>query len=192
MTDEPKLTATDVAVLVGKTVLALVALGAGVALAARYFRADLAALATFMSERLGLPGLVAGSFIADGFNFPVPVQAYLMAIVANDRAPVVPLIAMAIGSVLGSHAGFFVMIRVSRWPVVASWLARFARRGGAFLERYGYRALLIGAFLPVPYPLLVWVAGLRRITYGRFAWLVALRVPKLIMYYAMIRAGWRL
>jgi uncharacterized membrane protein YdjX (TVP38/TMEM64 family) len=60
------------------------------------------------------------------------------------------------------------------------------------LVRYGTTAIVIASLLPVPYSFLCYFCGLNRLRYRLFAILVILRIPKILLYYWMIRAGWSL
>ena len=56
--------------------------------------------------------------------------------------------------------------------------------------KYGYYAVAIGAMSPIPFSLLCYVAGLYKVPYRIYALLVLMRVPRLLVFYALIRLGW--
>jgi len=60
------------------------------------------------------------------------------------------------------------------------------------IERYGAWALVIGSLTPVPYSFLCYLSGLNHVRYRLFAVVCLLRIPKIVVYYYLIVAGWNL
>ncbi len=146
------------------------------------------ALASF----LGLPGFALGTFLADGMHFPVPPQFYMMLTVALDRPVGWSLLSIILGSLLGGAVGFAIARQISHWP----WLERrFARMRMAhtlrLMQHHPYRSVVIASLTPVAYSWLCYLAGFYRFSPRAFLLLSLLRVPKLLLYFAIVRAAWR-
>lgn len=188
--ETPPLSASDMIFLGVKLLLGLALLGGLVALLAHVLRDEVSSIATTLVTRLGLLGIAAGVFAADSVNVPVPVQAYQLAVVAKGGPQAPALVVMVVASILGGHLGYFLGGRLAHRRWVRRILLRLVRGREHLWERYGYRALLVAAVIPFPYSGLCWFSGLKGVPYRRFVWLMVLRIPKVLLYYAMIRAGW--
>ncbi len=161
-----------------------------VALIGYVAREPATALARTLVGDMGLWGMALGTFAADGAYFPVPPQFYMWLAIAS-RAPAVPaFVAICAASLVAGYCGYLFAARLSR----LGWLARFTRQhrellGQAF-ERYGYRSAVIASLLPIPFSVLCYVAGLSRMPGSFIALLGLCRVPKLLGFFWLIRAGW--
>jgi hypothetical protein len=65
-----------------KFVLGLVGLVAVVALLGHHYRGELETLGRALLDQFGYIGIALGTFIADGFHFPIPPQFYMLASIA--------------------------------------------------------------------------------------------------------------
>lgn len=165
-------------------------LGVVVAVIGHFFHDTLWRAGTTLIDTLGLGGIACGVFLADGFHFPVPPQFYMLAVVAHG-GPVVPaLLAIGAGTIAGGHAGFFFSRRLTHIAFIRHGTERVARKLAHWFDRYGTRAVIIAAVLPIPYSFLCYLAGLQRLRYRAFAPIVILRLPKILLYFLIVRAGW--
>jgi membrane protein YqaA with SNARE-associated domain len=154
------------------------------------FRDPLSTFGEWFVERFGMGGIVFGSFLADGFHFPVPPQFYMWTGIAGGQGEAPVIASVLVGSELGGLAAFVLARMAGR--------SRFldARIGGArklltkYVERLGYRGLVVAALLPVSYCLLCMAAGAMRLPYRAYAVLAAMRVPRIILSYAIIIVAW--
>ncbi len=169
---------------------AFVLLGAGVAMAAHFFHDPIFLGATWLMDRFGLIGMGIGVFVADGFHFPVPPQFYMLAAIAHGGNVTAALVVITVSSLLAGHAAFFFARRLSHLRFVRRGVMRVERQLGGWFARYGARALFIAGFLPVPYSFLCYLAGLQRVPYRAFLPVLLLRVPKVYLYFLIVRAGW--
>lgn len=164
-------------------------LGVVVALA-RWLRPELESVGRGFVDRFGLLGMTLGTFLADGFHFPVPPQFYMLMAIAAESPPFWTLVAITLGSMLGGTAGFFLARRLSRFQLVARKLARSARLVERFRSRHGYRMVIAVSMTPIAYSVLCYLAGVYRLPKRLYVLLAALRVPKLVLYYYLVRFGW--
>ncbi len=171
-------------------VLPLVAVFVGVAIAAALFRAPLQALGSAFVARFGYAGMAAGTFLSDAFMFPIPPQFYMLTAVAAGAPQIASVTVICATSVLAANVAYHVAGALGRLPFFRQRIARSRGAVDPLFARWGYFAVALGAVLPVPFSLLCYVAGLYRIPYRLYAVLVLMRVPRLLVTYAIIRAGW--
>jgi membrane protein YqaA with SNARE-associated domain len=173
--------------------LGLVILLALVVLLVRTLRPELEAVGTWFVERFGLAGVAAGAFIADGFHFPVPPQFYMLLATAARADPLAILAATSAGSLLGGVTGYLVARRLGHIRALSRWLGRVSGDAGELLgQRYPYRSAVLASCTPMAFSVLCYLAGLFGVRRGPLLVLLALRVPKIALYYYLVRVGWSL
>jgi membrane protein YqaA with SNARE-associated domain len=162
-----------------------------VVLLVRTFRPQLEGVGEWFVSHFGLAGVAAGTFIADGFHFPVPPQFYMLLATAAHADPVAVLAATSAGSVGGGAAGYFVARRLGHIERVARWLERATGKTKELVgRRYPYRSAVAASLSPVAFSVLCYLAGLLRVRSGPLLVLLVLRVPKIVLYYYLVRIGW--
>jgi membrane protein YqaA with SNARE-associated domain len=176
-------------VLLRGTVSIVVAL-ALVMIASAHLRPELEAVAADLIRRFGLAGLALGSFAADAIHFPVPPQFYLFMAVSGrcHQGPAVALICLA--SMAGGVVAYGLGVHLGRLRLVRRWFRYTEERFTGWLRRYRLWAVVLATFGPIPFSTLCNTAGFYRMPYRLFAWLVVLRVPRLLVFYLLIRLGW--
>jgi len=174
-----------------RLLLPLLGLLVVVILLVREFRPELTSLGTAFVQRFGLVGVAIGTYIADGFHFPVPPQFYMLLAIAAGRAPLAIIAATCLGSLLGGGSGFLVARRVGQLPRLSAWLERSSRGiMGRLTDRHGVRTMIVASFTPIAFSVLCYTAGLYRVRASTFAIMLVLRVPKLALYYYLVSTGW--
>jgi len=159
-------------------------------LVAGWLREPLEALGKGFVARFGYAGMAFGTFIADGFHFPVPPQFYMLLAVSSGTPDAGALTAIACGSLPGGLVEYLIGKRLARFPAVARRLERSTVLIERFLDRFGYGAALLASFSPIPYSVLCAFTGAHRLRW-RFFMLVSLcRLPRLCLYYWLVRASW--
>lgn len=157
---------------------------------ATYFREPLAEIGTGFVSRFGFLGMAAGTFLADGFQFPVPPQFYMFVSVAAQTPALPTLLAISAGSIAGGAVAFAIAEHVGRIRFVAEKLARSRASVERGLDRFGYWAPVLASMLPIAYSLLCYVAGANRLPWRIFFVLSVCRIPRLLLFYYLIRIGW--
>lgn len=162
-----------------------------VVLVVRTFRPQLEGVGAWFVSHFGLAGVAAGTFIADGFHFPVPPQFYMLLATAAHADPLAVLAATSAGSVGGGTAGYLVARRLGHIQRVARWLERATGKTKDLIgRRYPYRSAVAASLSPVAFSVLCYLAGLLRVRSGPLIVLLVLRVPKIVLYYYLVRVGW--
>lgn len=159
---------------------------------AKLFREPLQALGTSFVERFGLPGIFLGTFIADAFSCPIPPQFYMLTVIASGREQVSPLVLISISSLLAGSAGYLFARHLERFEFFRRLLERTRESVDGVFRRWGSWAIVIASITPIPYSMLCYTAGFYRMPRRLFVLFLALRVPRLLVYYAALKAGWSL
>jgi membrane protein YqaA with SNARE-associated domain len=181
----------DTALAAVRFVLGLGVLVAAVTLLGWRFRGELSAYGEWFVARFGVLGMLAGSFLADGIHFPLPPQFYLLTGIVAGHAHVTVLAAVLLGSELGGLFAF----ALARAIAGKSRFLR-ARLGGPrrllvrLMARRGYLGLAFATLLPVSYCILCLTAGAMQLPYRAYAVLGIMRVPRILVSYAVIVFAW--
>jgi membrane protein YqaA with SNARE-associated domain len=177
--------------LVLRVLLGLAVLFAGVVVLVHTFRAELEGIGRAFVAHFGLVGMALGTFIADGFHFPLAPQFYMLLGIAAGNSHVTTFVAIAIGSLLGGLAGYLVARRLGRFPRLQRWLERSSHKFRHHLEgRNAYRGAVIATVTPLPFSVLCYSAGLYRFSERAFGLILLLRIPKLMVFYYLVWLGW--
>jgi membrane protein YqaA with SNARE-associated domain len=177
--------------LVVRFLLGLSALLALALVLVRTARPQLEQLGTWFVERFGAVGVGFGTLIADGCHFPIPPQFYMLLSIAAGAPASVTLAATTAGSLCGGVLGFNLSRHLGAKPKVARFIERISGRVGHKLgHEYAYRSVFFLSVTPMAFSVLCYLAGLYRMRRGPFALLLALRIPKLVLYYYLVKIGW--
>lgn len=153
----------------------------------RSFRPQLEGIGQAFVRELGYAGMFVGSFLADSISFPVPAQAYMIAATKGGASPVLSFACIALGTVAGAVLGRAIGILLARVGFIERRLAVTRDRFLDLSDRWGPLAVVLVTLLPLPFSLLVYASGAYGLSKRLFALLVALRVPKLLVIFLVIR-----
>ena len=173
-----------------KLVLGAIGLLTLVAFLAHTFRAELEALGDAFVERFGYVGLAMGTYLADGLHFPIPPQFYMLASIAGGWSELWTIVAVCIGSMFGGMTAYGLARAASDLPFLKRLLARTQKKIDWLFARFGYWAIAIGSLTPIPYSFLCYVAGGYRMSAGIFVVLSLFRIPKIVLYFYLLKLGW--
>lgn len=189
--DRDELSTRDVVVGVARVVLGLGALVGVVGVLGWAYRAELERFGAWFVEHFGLPGMAAGSFLADGLHFPLPPQFYLLTGIAGGVGTIEALGSVLAGSVLGGLLAFAVARRLSGVPLLARWFTTTQRLIEKLMNNRGRWGLVIAGMLPISYFVLCTLGGLMRLRYRDYGVLAIMRVPRIVLSYLLIVLAWR-
>jgi uncharacterized membrane protein YdjX (TVP38/TMEM64 family) len=99
-------------------------------------------------------------------------------------------IVVCLSSVVAANVAYKVAGALAHVPFVRRRIEASRPKIDPLFAKYGYYAVAIGAMSPIPFSLLCYVAGLYRVPYRIYAVLVLMRIPRLLVFYALIRLGW--
>ena len=162
-----------------------------VVLVVRALRPQLEAVGHAFVDRFGFAGMALGTAIADGFHFPLPGQFYMLLAVAAHSSPLATLSWISAGSLCGGGCGYLVARRLARFPRFARWLERVGRRLRGQLDgRKAYRSAVILSLSPLAFSAQCYLCGFYRLAPKAFLLLLLIRIPKLLLFYQLVRLGW--
>jgi membrane protein YqaA with SNARE-associated domain len=157
---------------------------------AHTFRTPLEALGRAFVASFGYGGMLFGTFIADGFHFPIPPQFYMLMAVSSGVSEATAFAAITVGSLLGGYAGYRVAGRLARFRFVSRRIEGARKLAGRAFARYGYRSAVIASMLPIAYSVLCYLAGVHGLPRRVFAVLSLCRIPRLLLFFYLVRLGW--
>lgn len=173
-----------------RLVLGLGLLVAVVALLSWRFRDPLERFGHVFVERFGAAGVAGGAFLADGIHFPLPPQFFLFAGEAGGMSRWLAVSSALVGSTLGGLLAFAVARRLAHVEVLAS-KGRVTRRVLEVLfQKHGYLGVALAGTLPISYWVLCALSGALRLPWRAYGVLALVRVPRLLLSYAVIVAAW--
>lgn len=172
-----------------RLMLALVGLLVGVFLLAFTLREPITALSTAFIQAVGWPGLLLSIAATD----LVPVLSYGSVLLVAHTGGLGFWTATAAASV-GAAVGVVVGWTVGRLFGRSEWIQRALEKYwiGHVLQRYGIWAVAIASLTPIPDSLTVIGAGASRVPLWQPMLGASVRLPKIVIYLAIIDAGWSL
>jgi hypothetical protein len=153
------------------------------------FKTELSALARYFYASFGVWGAGIGTGLADGFNFPVPPQAYMLLAEANGSV-LQTFPAIALGSLTGGVCGYLVAPILMRLQWIRALVERTQSKVSTLFDRHWVAASLALSLSPIAFSWLCYSAALYRAPRRTLALLCLLRVPKLALYQMLISWGW--
>lgn len=163
----------------------------GLVSAAAYFaRPELESLGRAFVQRFGVAGMFLGTFLADAFSFPIPPQFYMLTAVSAGGSQLAAMVAICAASMSAGYVGYRLAGRLARVRLFARRIAASRAKVDRLVERYGYWAIVVGSITPIPFSVLCYLSGLYRIPARYLGLLIVTRIPRLLVFYALIRAGW--
>ena len=173
-----------------KLVLGAAGLVLVISLLGHYFRAELEGLGRTFLDRFGYAGIALGTYVADGLHCPVPPQFYMLASVVSGWSELWTIVAVCIGSLLGGLTAYAIARKAANIRFLRRLLARTQAKFDWLFQRFGYWAVAIGSVTPIPYSFLCYVAGGYRMPMRIFLALSLFRIPKVILYFYLVKLGW--
>lgn len=168
----------------------LVALLVAVALLAKWVRPELVALGSSFVQHFGYVGMAAGTLIADGFHFPVPPQFYMLMAITGGVSELAAFSAITLGSLSGGYLGYELSKRLGKVEFIARRLEGPRKSIERAYQRWGYRAAVVASLFPIGFSVLCYLVGLNRLPPRFFAVVAALRLPRLVLFFYLVRIGW--
>lgn len=180
----------ELAILLVKLMLGVMGVVGLVSLLGHYFRVELETMGNAFLDRFGYIGIALGTYIADGLHCPVPPQFYMLASIVSGWSVVWTLVAVCVGSVLGGATAYSIARRASKLRPLKRLLACTQAKLDWLFARFGYWAVAIGSLTPIPYSFLCYVAGGYRMPPRIFFALSLFRIPKVVLYFYLVKLGW--
>jgi membrane protein YqaA with SNARE-associated domain len=140
-------------------------------------------------EHFGIAGMFLGTFLADALSFPIPPQFYMLTAISAGEPQVPAMVAICAASMIAGYVGYHLADRLARVRLFARHIEASRAKVDRLIERHGYWAIVIGSITPIPFSTLCYLSGLYRVPKRYLAVLILTRVPRLLIFYVLIRAG---
>jgi uncharacterized membrane protein YdjX (TVP38/TMEM64 family) len=141
-------------------------------------------------ERFGLVGISLGMILADAFSLPPPPLFYILIVGTSPGSHVVGMTVISVASMVAGNIGYQLSSLLSARPFFRRRIDATRARMDKLFDRYGFWAFAIASASPMPFSLMCYVAGVYRIRPRLFALVCLMRVPRLLVMYWLVRAGW--
>jgi membrane protein YqaA with SNARE-associated domain len=102
------------------------------------------------------------------------------------------MVAICAASMLAGYVGYRLAGRLARVRLLARRIEASRAKVDRLIERYGYWAIVLGGITPIPFSVLCYLSGIYRIPLKYLGVLILTRIPRLLVFYVLIRAGWEL
>ncbi|TVR32403.1 MAG: hypothetical protein EA404_07685 [Spirochaetaceae bacterium] len=167
--------------------LVLLVLLLGVALVLILLDIPLERFARQAADRGGLLGVFIFVWLVD--TLIVPASLDLLFPVTLHWIPVPLLLTMSAASIFGGLCGYGIGRNLYRLRFVQRTVAGYRRRGEHIIERYGVWGVVLAGVTPIPFSTVAWIAGMVRMPPGIFLLGALSRAPRIVAYWALLRAG---
>ncbi len=154
------------------------------------FRGTIIAMGRGFVSAFGLPGLFMGVIVTDASPLPLTNEPLVMLAISGGVSAWVIFAVVSAASVTAGLVGYLGGVLVGRGTPLARFIKRRYPGFDGFMQRYGVWGVAICAFLPIPFALSTWSAGMLRIGWHRVALASLVRVPKTAFYLWLIMVGW--
>ncbi len=154
-----------------------------------FYRQPLLNLSKVFVTQFGVYGVALGFFIPDAFTIPFPNDTFTFLGLQGGLGFWTCVLWGSIGSLLGGTTGYW----IGRLLGTRQWMIHFFHGRGAeayaITYRYGFIALAIAAFTPIPYSIVCWACGAVNLKFRYFLLISLLRIPRVALFLWFIQAG---
>ncbi len=141
----------------------------------------------WFGEYFGLWGIFAYVYLVD--TFIVPATADVVFTITQQWEPVSLLAVMSIASILGGFTGFIIGNKLNKLKVVRDTTESYRDIGSRMIKKYGIWAIVLAGLTPLPYSTISWIAGMLKLSPSKYLLGSISRIPRLVLYYLLIKAG---
>lgn len=176
--------------LLAKACLGLAALVGVAYLCGALFRDSIVAAGQALFGSFGLGGLFVGVIVTDASPLPLTNEPLVLLAVSAGVSSWVVFAVVSAASVTAGLVGYAGGALAAKETPIGPWIGRRYPGFGAFMERWGAVGVALCAFLPIPFALSTWSAGMARVGLHKVALASLVRIPKTAFYVWLIVEGW--
>lgn len=145
------------------------------------------AIARYVSDHSGAPGLFLFALLVDMFIVPLTVDMIFP--FAVEYPPVVFLSLISAGSMLGGVGGYWIGRLLGHLKIIQQITGGFSEEGRRLINRYGEWGIVLAALTPIPFSTVCWISGMVRVRFLYVVFATFARIPRMALYYVMLMAG---
>ncbi len=144
-------------------------------------------IADLIVEHLGFWGILLTTFILDIFVTPIPPDIFLIIIKKSSFAEkwYIYVLFFGLASALGGFIGSYIGRWLSKMPW-ATYINDWVKENSTFVRKFGFWAIILGAFTPIPFALTCWTAGFIKMRPHKIFLACLTRVPRHFLFYFII------
>jgi membrane protein YqaA with SNARE-associated domain len=170
--------------------LSLLVFFALMALLAKLFGPRIEGAGQVFVDRFGLAGLAFGTILADAFSLPPPPLFYIVIVATGVGSHLVGMTVISAASMGAGVLGYHLASLLGARPFFRRRIDATRARMEPLFSRYGVWAFAIASATPIPFSFMCYVAGVYRLRYRMLAFICLTRIPRLLVMYWLVRAGW--
>lgn len=173
-----------------RIVISLVAFFCLMALLAKLFGPRIEGAGQVFVDRFGLGGMAIGTILADAFSLPPPPLFYIVIVATGAGSHLVGMTVISLASMAAGVLGYHLASLLGARPFFRRRIDATRARMEPLFARYGVWAFAIASATPIPFSFMCYVAGVYRLPYRMLAFICLTRVPRLLVMYWLVLAGW--
>lgn len=171
-------------IVAGFVIIFALAAAAGV-----LFREPLFGAGSWVVAQYGVVGLAVAVLVVDTFPTPMSYVPFMALGLAGGLSLMDVLVVSSIASYAGGCMGYAIGRTLGMPSRLEAWIHRRYPRVQEMLDRYGGWGVAAIALLPVPLAVGTWSAGSLKVNARQAAVALLLRVPKTMVYVAVLDRG---
>ncbi len=140
-------------------------------------------------DRFGMVGLFFAVIVTDSSPLPMTNEPLAILAISADRPANRVFAVISVASVCAGLVGYTCGRIAGEATALGSFLRRRYPGFTGFMTRYGAYGVAICAFLPIPFALSTWTAGMTRVAVLKVAAASLVRIPKTAFYVWLIHVG---
>lgn len=170
-----------------KLLLSLIGIGVLTAIIVSRFASELDAITSYVFAEFGIVGVAVALFITDSFVSPLPPDSLLILIARSEYHKYWPQLIAFLGAIscVAGYVGYSLGLLFSRTNIFSS-LGKVREQSQERILKFGSWAIVLGALTPIPFSITCWTAGLMHLPFRHVWWPCLLRIPRYVLYYAVI------
>jgi membrane protein YqaA with SNARE-associated domain len=154
------------------------------------FRDPIITAGEWALDHFGLVGIAVGTVFTDSSPLPMTNEPLALLALSAGRTANTVFVVIACASVFAGFVGHTAGRLVGSRTAVGPWLRRRYPGFQAFMEDWGALGVAICAFLPIPFALSTWTAGMTQVPLHKVMVASLVRIPKTAFYVWLIAQGW--
>lgn len=141
----------------------------------------------WVTEELGLVGVGMFTFLVDMLIVPMTIDIIFPFVMGWN--PLLLLFVMGLSSAAGGIVGYWIGRLLGHLKLIKRFTSHFSADGERLIQRYGVWAVAIAGFTPIPYSTVCYMAGMVKVDPYLTVLASLSRLPRIALYYALIRGG---
>lgn len=156
-----------------------------------FFRKELLGFSEHFVRIFGYWGLFVGMILSDSLPAFVPPDAFLMLAITGEMDPILTILSMSFGSILGGSLAYFIgLYLIPRFHLGRQMVLHYEEKLLPYLRKYGFGAVVLSALTPIPYSWMAYTVGTFKMRYSLFLFGSLFRFVRVTVYFYAMYLGW--